>query len=193
MYVKKWVAEIITRERQPENQQINFISKALEWVRWVHRNLTDNHCEKCLKLDGCVFANDKAPPCPHHPFCHCLLEPISYAEVLLNARAVSSINKFVNYLFSSEYNKKNGKKSLFESWGYTVEDSEFLRKESEIQGLEKYLNGDYTLGKLDKYGQRINIRVSIPRRDTGETVSFITGWMVYPNGEISLNTPYGDK
>ena len=49
------------------------------------------------------------------------------------------------------------------------------------------------MGKLDKYGQRISIRISIPRKDTGETVSYITGWMVYPNGEIQLTTPYGGK
>ena len=47
--------------------------------------------------------------------------------------------------------------------------------------------------KLDKYGQRISIRISIPRKDTGEMVSYITGWMVQQNGKIKLNTPYGGK
>jgi len=27
----------------------------------------------------------------------------------------------------------------------------------------------------------------------GGTVSFITGWMVRTNGQITLNTPYGGK
>ena len=49
------------------------------------------------------------------------------------------------------------------------------------------------LGKLNQDGQRISIRVEIPRKDKSETVSFVTGWMVYPNGHIQLTTPYGGK
>ena len=33
----------------------------------------------------------------------------------------------------------------------------------------------------------------IPRKDTGEMVSYISGWMVQQNGKIKLNTPYGGK
>ena len=64
-----------------------------------------------------------------------------------------------------------------------------MQAECEKQALEKYVNGNYDLGKLDKYGQRISIRISIPRKDTGEMVSYITGWMVQQNGKIKLNTP----
>ena len=63
----------------------------------------------------------------------------------------------------------------------------------EKQALEKYVSGDYMLGKLNQDGQRISIRVEIPRKDKSETVSFVTGWMVYPNGLIQLNTPFGGK
>jgi len=31
------------------------------------------------------------------------------------------------------------------------------------------------------------------RKEQTENVSFITGWMVYPNGKIQLITPYGGK
>lgn len=72
-------------------------------------------------------------------------------------------------------------------------DAGWLQSEIEKQAREKYLLGDFTLGDLDKRGQRINIRVTITRRDTGEPVSFITGWMVDPNGQIQLVTPYGGK
>ena len=82
---------------------------------------------------------------------------------------------------------------MFISWGYNINDSEWLRSEIEKQGLEKYIAGDYTLGKLNNKGQRINIRVEIPRNDKEGTVSFITGWMVLPSGKIKLTTPYGDK
>ena len=74
-----------------------------------------------------------------------------------------------------------------------MEDSKWLQGEIEKQGLNKYISGDYKLGKLNKEGQRISIRVEIPRKNTLETVSFITGWMVYPSGKILLTTPYGGK
>ena len=82
---------------------------------------------------------------------------------------------------------------MFNSWGYTVADAKWLQNEVKKQALEKYINGEYQLGLLNKYGQRISIRVEIPNKTKGEFVSFITGWTVYPNGHISLNTPYGGK
>lgn len=85
------------------------------------------------------------------------------------------------------------KNRAFESWGYSVSDPIWLKNEIEKQALKKYLSGDYTLGKLDKRGQRINIRVTIPRKDGSVSVSFITGWMIMPNGKLKLNTPYGEK
>ena len=48
------------------------------------------------------------------------------------------------------------------------------------------------LRKLDESGQRINIRVAIPRNDTGEIVTFGTGWMARPDGHLQMATPYGD-
>ena len=68
-----------------------------------------------------------------------------------------------------------------------------LKTKSKKQALKKYLSGDYTLGKLDRRGQRINIRVTIPRKGKSGSVSFITGWMLMPNGKLKLNTPYGVK
>ena len=58
---------------------------------------------------------------------------------------------------------------------------------------EKYIKGDYILGKLNKDGQRISIRIEIPRKDGTGTVSFVSGWMAGPNGELRLITPYGGK
>ena len=75
----------------------------------------------------------------------------------------------------------------------TFLDSDWLKEEIEKQALEKYVSGDYMLGKLNQDGQRISIRVEIPRKDKSETVSFVTGWMAYPNGHIQLTTPYGGK
>lgn len=69
----------------------------------------------------------------------------------------------------------------------------YLKEEIEKQGLEKYRNGDYTLGQLNVYGQRISIMVELPRKNGDGRVSFITGWMVKPNGLIQLITPFGGK
>ena len=85
------------------------------------------------------------------------------------------------------------KKKLFKEWGYTVDDARWLQAEIERQGRERYLSGQYELGKLNMFGQRINIRVTIPRKDGFGDISFVTGWMVKPNGQIKLNTPYGGK
>lgn len=62
----------------------------------------------------------------------------------------------------------------------------------ERQALEKYLAGDYELGDLDEWGQRINIQIEIPRRDKEGTVTYMSGWMARPNGQLQLATPYGD-
>ena len=78
------------------------------------------------------------------------------------------------------------KNKAFESWGYSVDDAKWLQAEMERQAREQYISGEYTLGKLD-------IRVTIPRKDGSGDVSFIAGWMVLPNDKLKLNTPYGGK
>ena len=110
-----------------------------------------------------------------------------------NAVAKSDYSKFDPYLFDPNNFYKHGKNKMFENWGYTIDDAKWLQEQIEKQALKKYIKGDYVLGKLNKDGQRISIRIEIPRKDTGISVSFITGWMVYPNGHIQLNTPYGGK
>ena len=111
----------------------------------------------------------------------------------LRQRQKVCIAKFDPYLFDPNGVYGHKKDVLFRLWGYTVEDSRWLKEEIERQGLEKYISGEYTLNKLDYNGQRINIVIKIPRKDNGEEVSFISGWMVMPNGKIRLATPYGDR
>lgn len=109
----------------------------------------------------------------------------------VRARAICAFSKFEKYIFHP-YNNE-GKKALFESWGYGIIDSNWLQEELIRQAQEKYANGDFILGKLDKYGQRISIEIILPRKDKIGTVSFMSGWMVYPDGVIQNTTPYGDK
>ena len=164
-----------------------------KWNTWLHRNLSETHCQECLKLDKCWFSKEKTPKWPHHPFCHCVLEDIPYNDVLTKSSAECAYSKFDPYLFNTKKTYSHNKEILFNQWGYTVTEAKWLQEEVTKQGLKKYTAGDYMLGKLDEKGQRIGIRVEIPRRDKVGSVSFITGWMVYPNGQIKLVTPYGGR
>ncbi len=167
------------------------LPQAPKWNKWVHRILSENHCDECLKLDECWFHADNTPKWPHHPFCHCILENVSYEDVMNEAVAITQYSKFDPYLFNTQKTYPHNKEKLFNAWGYTVADAKWLQKEIEKQGLEKYISGDYSLGKLDENGQRISIRVEIPRKDKSQMATFVTGWMVCNNGTIKLITPYG--
>lgn len=164
-----------------------------KWNQWKHRSLGKSHCKECLMLDGCWFAAEKTPQWPHHFYCHCVLEDLSYYDVVTKSSAYCPYGKFDPYLFDPNNFYKHGKGKMFESWGYSISDSPWLQKEIQKQGLKKYITGEYILGKLNKDGQRISIRIEIPRKDRSDMVSFVTGWMVCPNGKIRLNTPYGGK
>lgn len=112
---------------------------------------------------------------------------------MLNAVAYSDYSKFDPYLFNTTGAYTHDKEKLFHKWGYSAEDALWLQAKIEQQAREKYVAGEYQLGKLNDKGQRISIRITIPRKNNGNIVSFITGWMVYPNGRIQLTTPYGGK
>ena len=164
-----------------------------QWVKWIHEPSGIFHCITCLQLDGCWFARDHAPIWPHHDRCHCRLEAIDYLVVLMNASTYSDYSKFDPYLFNTTGTYPHTKEKLFKEWGYTVHDAKWLQAEMERQAREKYIAGEYELGKLDVFGQRINITIEIPRKDKAGTVTFVSGWMVEPNGKLKLNTPYGGK
>ena len=136
------------------------------WVEWEHVATGMTHCPVCLKLDRCWFTDETKPMLPQHLFCHCQANPLSFSRVLNETEATSAYSKFNPYLFNT-------------------------KGELEQQALDKYVSGEYKLGKLNDKGQRISIRVEIPRKNKQEKVSFVTGWMVYPNGRIQMTTPYG--
>ena len=81
---------------------------------------------------------------------------------------------------------------MFESFGYTMEDSEWLKAEYERQAKQKYLNGDYIIRGLNpQYGQDINIVIEL-LTPIGRRVEIISGWKVHPLGLITCNTPLAD-
>lgn len=123
------------------------------------------------------------PTYPLHPNCHCKVERIGRVRT----RAICDLSKFENYIFHPT--KNECKKALFESWGYGIIDLNWLQEELIRQAQEKYANGDFILGKLDKYAQRISIEIILPRKDKIGLVNFMSGWMVYPDGVIINTTP----
>lgn len=72
-------------------------------------------------------------------------------------------------------------------------DSDWLIEEFCRQAKEKYSKGEFTLNKLNDYGQRINIAIVLPSKDGKTEYTLSSGWMVYPDGEINLVTVYGGK
>ena len=162
------------------------------WVEWKHIPRGKTHCKTCLRLDGCWFQELRMPHNPLHEYCHCTVTSKSVLRVRSQAEAKSEYSKYDPYLFDPKGAYKHGKDKLFRLWGYTEADALWLKEEIERQGLENYLAGNYMLNKLNESGQRINIVITIPRKDKEGVASFTTGWMVEPQGKIRLVTPYGD-
>ncbi len=177
----------------------------VQWVKWTHpnsepantsaekqlnvlaANVNPSHCAVCLNMNGCCFAENNCPKAPLHQNCHCKTEQIDGITVTTEC----PIEKFTRYIFNDFYVKK-GKKYMFEEWGFTIMDSAKLKNEMEQQAYNSYLSGEYQLNKLDGYGQRIDIVISLNCKN-GKQVSFKTGWMTYPDGKLVLITPYGGK
>ena len=186
-HLKKWIA-VISKDVDDINPP-----RSINWVKWIHNFTGVSHCFSCLMLHGCWFIALNMPEQPLHERCHCSTEPIPYSQVLAEIKAKSDYSKFDPYLFNRGGKYSHNKEKLFEKWGYSIDDAKWLQTEIERQGRKNYIAGRYALGKLDPWGQRINIRIEIPRKDTGDMVCFDTGWMVNPDGKINLNTPYGGK
>lgn len=174
-----------------------------EWVKIIHpgtapattaemkriyaeQNNT-SHCSICLNLNGCCFVIDKCPTIPHHPHCHCFLKNVQHMTVMVECPII----KFTRYAFV--HHEVGDKKQLFESWGFDINDSEYLQKEFAKQAYIAYSTGNYTLTNLNKYSQSINIEIILKRKDNGEYIAFKTGWTVYPDGKILLATPFANQ
>lgn len=174
-----------------------------KWIQWIHsgsRPATTNaekivnvaigsvgsHCARCLNLNGCCFPENNMPPQPLHPNCHCIKEYIFAPIPNISSFAICPIEKITNWAFIDV-----AKKFFFESNGYDIIDADLIKYEYERQAVIKYANGEFILGKLVNYGQRITIRIELARKSffNDTPLQINTGWMVYPNGKIILTTP----
>ena len=171
------------------------------WIEWIHEgNLPaetqemrkfyaetpdPKHCEKCKNINGDWFSSKKMPELPLHPGCHCEIKDTPQPIPGETAFAECPIEKIEKWAFVDK-----AKKRFFEGNGYDIMDSEIMQAHYEQQAVEKYAYGDYELGVLDKYGQRITIAIELPRRVGNDTepLTYDTGWMVYPFGKIKCTT-----
>ena len=162
-----------------------------ENAEWAKAN-NNKHCAVCLNMNGCCLPVDvieNKMKFPFHENCHCYVVPANNLEIT----AESPISKFAGYVFNEEKYSLNGKIKMFANWGYSVSDSIYLSEIFSKQAKLLFAKVNFELGRLDAYGQRIDIRVKLQRKDRFEVVSFVSGWMLYPDGRIVLTTPYGGK
>jgi hypothetical protein len=106
--------------------------------------------------------------------------------------AAADERKFAEYIFKP--GADHGKNVVFESLGYSIEDSQKLTKMWELQAAEKYAKGEFKLGRKDDFGQRVDIEIELPGQgaSAGKTSYLISGWMILSDGSIKLNTPFLD-
>ena len=98
--------------------------------------------------------------------------------------------KFTDYIFSPKY-QGNGKYEVFnKTLNYLIEDSGFLSSLYLTQAKNKIETKNFTLGKKDIYGQRLTINIDIQVKGTSEIKTVVSGWMINPDGSITLNTPF---
>lgn len=177
--------------------------KASGWIEWIHEGTKNAetiaekdmnrefaklsasaHCAKCMNLGGCWFLSSRMPLQPLHKNCHCKVKYIEQPIPNTTAFAVCLIEKITGWAFINP-----AKKRFFESNGYDIMDSNYMQAEYEQQAVKKYSRGDYKLGGVDEFGQRITIFIELKGRIDSELLRFETGWMVYPYGKIQLTTP----
>ena len=164
----------------------NFLSlKEDDWIEWVA--WPNDWQDDCDKFNGCYFIVKQMPKYPQHPNCQCRLEKIAKPIPYITANATCDINKFTRYLFSDKYD--DGKKELFESWGYTIEDSVYLQQLYVSQAIQKYCDGEYQYVGVNNYVAKISIVIILINED-GKEQKVNTIWKLKPKGAIELVTPY---
>jgi hypothetical protein len=132
---------------------------------------------------------ENAEPPPMHPNVHRDNER-DLANATAKIVTIADRRKFSDYIFRP--GADHGKDTVFRSLGYSGDDSDQLVKIWETQAAQKYANGEFTFGKSDEYGQRVNIEIALPGKGSadGEISYLKSGWMVQPDGSLKLNTPF---
>ncbi len=175
----------VLNEAMEKALRIFFSLKDDDWIEWIAQE--NDWKDDCDKFNGCYFIVKQMPKYPQHKNCRCKLNKISKPIPNVTAKAFCDIRKFTEYVFHETKNK--GKKAIFESLGYTINDSEYLQNIFTSQAVQKYCNGDYVYKGTNDYSARIEIVIDINTKD-GRTLHIKSGWSLSPKGEINLTTPF---
>ena len=164
-------------------KRINDSSKDIKMCRGQATEDTQTRtCALCVALNKTIFKKNNKPEY-FHPHCKCEMKEVELKKVTLDF----PMRKITEYLLVHP-----SKSELMKSWGYTMEDAQEIYDEIAENAKMQYLNGEYRLGKFNKNGQRIEMKCTLngKKDKAGQVYSFITGWMVYPDGMLHNNTPY---
>jgi len=162
-----------------------FSLKQDDWVEWVAKD--NDFRDDCDKFNGCYFVIKQMPMYPQHPRCQCKLKKIAKTLLNITAKANCDIRKFNGYIFSDKYD--DGKREIFEFWGFDTGDSEYLQSFYIAQAQKKYCQGEYEYVGTNAYFPKIKIIIEISDKD-GNTQKINTIWQLGKRGEITLITPY---
>lgn len=165
-------------------KRINDSSKDIKMCRGQATEDTQTRtCALCVAMNKTIFKKNNKPEY-FHPHCKCEMKEVELKTVTLDF----PIEKITGYLFVNE-----GKSKLIKSMGYVMADAQEIYDEIAENAREQYLSGNYILGVFDKSGQRITIHMKLKGKQekADKIYKFKTGWMVYPNGELHNNTPFG--
>lgn len=111
--------------------------------------------------------------------------------LIKNGNVSADMRKFTEYIFKD--GAAPGKDVVYKNLGYSMENSEALTKNYIEQAMKKYKKGQYQInGDPTQYGQKINIEIELPGIGdaAGKTSYLKSGWMIRPDGSITLNTPF---
>jgi hypothetical protein len=102
----------------------------------------------------------------------------------------ATVRKFSDYIFKP--GATHGKDHVFRSFGYGPEHSTQLANEFTRQATARYAARDFVLGHADQYGQRITIPIDLVGQGSaeGRIARILSGWMIRPDGSLTLNTPF---
>lgn len=145
------------------------------------RDASTNTCELCVALNKTIFWNSNKPEY-YHPNCRCKNIRTELKDITFDF----PMRKITNYLFFDE-----NKYAMMRSMGYDIQNAEEVYNLIEHNVRKEFLNKNYALKLLDKYGQRIEINYVIYGEKGHNCKKYIvhTGCVVWPNGKIKIATP----
>jgi hypothetical protein len=120
------------------------------------------------------------------------VDDIAAPAIASNYDPIIDPRKFTEYALSPEASR--GKSAIFESFGYRniPENASKLVSDYTQQATEKIAAREFTVKSTDEYGTRISVNISLRGigERSGESVDIVTGWIIRPDGTVSLTTPF---